>query len=121
MGSRNEIYQTIHELPMLPIESRGGHFTCGLLLAILYNKDLNHYACIPVHLVGHQTASYVEGIAFLTSTEGCACVRSAASLVPSHFCRSGAGNETSLLLASRQSCLLPSAAARGLHAPSASR
>ena len=79
LGSRNE---TIHELPMLPIESRGGHFTCGLLLVNLYKKDLNSYACILVHLVGYYTTSNVEGIACLTSTEGRLCVRSTACSSP---------------------------------------
>ena len=60
---------------MLPIESRGGHFTCGLVLAILYDKDWNCYASILVHLVVRKTASYVVGIACLTSTEGHVCVR----------------------------------------------
>ena len=100
LGSRNEIYQTIHELPVLPIEFRGGHFTCGLLLPILYDKDKNCYGSILVGpttirpstqlltidpltkpsatttpFVVQKTASYVKDIACLTSTEGHACVR----------------------------------------------
>ena len=78
----------------------------GLLLALLYNKDLNRYACIPVHLVGHQTASYVEDIAFLTSTEGCACVRSAASLVPSPTSAKMAAILAKLGLGTRLVCCL---------------
>ena len=47
VSRRNGIYS------YLAIELRGGHFTSGLLLAMLYSKDYNCYTCILVHLVGH--------------------------------------------------------------------
>ena len=47
---------------------------------MLYSKDYNNYACLLVHLVGRKTVCHVEGTPCLTSTEGCACVRSISNL-----------------------------------------